>query len=169
MTMPPSKLVPLLVLLVAGTAVGQPIPEPKRVFGTMTERDDGSETADRLDSAITTRLTIPETTFVPCQASVSLAYYQRNTLARVETTIDNQSCRIGSGTLEINASVRKAGSDRVNVTFPESWEQHDGGKVVFTRDYPIGDNVELLRVRSRGVECTCEVPAGTVEDEPASE
>lgn len=149
-------LIAALVLTAAADARGQQIPAPKRVFGTMSERRDDGEATTRLDTELTTRLTLPGQSFTPCQASVSLAYYQRNTRVRVETTIENASCKTGSGTLDIVASIRNAAGERLALVFPERWEQRDETSLVFTRDYPIGENVELLRIRSSKVDCVCQ-------------
>jgi hypothetical protein len=108
-----------------------------------------------IENKITTSFTIPEITLIPCQATVSLGYYQRNTLARVETSIENNSCLAGSGSLEISATIRDENGNTSTLAFPEQWQQNGDTKMEFVRDYPIGENVELLRVRSSKIKCDC--------------
>jgi len=45
------------------------------------------------------------------------------------------------------------------------WQRSDDQDVSFTSDYPIGDDVDLVSVRLRGLSCTCGDPAQT--DAPA--
>lgn len=153
---------PLLALVLLPLLVppvfGQQLPEPKRVFGTLGDRvgNDDDEAEVRFENEITTRISIPEQQFVPCQATVGLSYYQRNTLARVEVDIRHPSCPAASGEVEIVASVRPDGGENRQLVFPEQWAL-ENGMVTLVRDYPIGENVELTRVRSRRVTCTCEL------------
>ena len=53
------------------------------------------------------------------------------------------------------------------------WQRTDDADVTFTADYPIGENVELLSVRLRGLTCTCADPPAedlaVTGDEPATE
>ena len=108
-----------------------------------------------IENEITTSFSIPEIKIIPCQATISLGYYQRNTLARVETSIENKSCIVGAGSLEINATVRDENGNTATLAFPEQWQQNGDTKMEFVRDYPIGENVELLRVRSSKIKCDC--------------
>jgi len=50
-----------------------------------------------MEQEIPTRMQLPEIQFNACQASVTLQYHQRNTLARVESTVENESCTTSTG------------------------------------------------------------------------
>ncbi|HUQ52238.1 MAG TPA: hypothetical protein VM692_08440 [Gammaproteobacteria bacterium] len=56
--------------------------------------------------------------------------------------------------------------------FDETWQRDDAEDIKFNADYAIGENVELVGVRLRSLECTC---AATTEaeapavDAPASD
>jgi hypothetical protein len=39
--------------------------------------------------------------------------------------------------------------------FHETWQRSGPEDVAFTADYPIGENMELVNVRLRGLSCTC--------------
>jgi hypothetical protein len=39
--------------------------------------------------------------------------------------------------------------------FVESWRRDDDQPVKFSADYEIGENVDLVRARSRQLRCTC--------------
>ena len=101
------------------------------------------------------------TTGPQCEASTLTEYQQRNNVARV----------VGHGQhLELPGRERRAASrsSRASGTTParsrpiefnETWQRADAEDHRFNADYPIGDNVELMSVRVRGLTCTCAEPA----------
>jgi hypothetical protein len=40
----------------------------------------------------------------------------------------------------------------------ETWQRDDDKDVSFSADYPIGENVDLVSARVRGLSCTCADP-----------
>jgi hypothetical protein len=95
-----------------------------------------------------------------CQATLALSYVQRNTIANVEGTIENTMCAASSGDYELAVSVSDgSGGDPKVLEFIEKWQRSDDQSIKFSANYPIGENVELLRVRSRKVHCTCTAAA----------
>jgi hypothetical protein len=39
--------------------------------------------------------------------------------------------------------------------FTETWERTDDKPVMFMHHYPIGENVEVIRVQGRSLQCRC--------------
>jgi hypothetical protein len=94
-----------------------------------------------------------------CQATTTAGYEQRNTLARVRSTIAVQNCAAASGELTVTLRIRDANGEIKTVDFRETWQRADDKDVAFSADYPIGENVELVSARVRGLRCTCADPA----------
>ena len=100
-----------------------------------------------------------------CQATASLDYFQRGAEAQVETSVDTDECGPAAGTYVVKITVRGDGDDEPRVLdFEETWERSDDAPVETIRRYPIGDDVDLLRVKTRKLSCTCtEVSAAEEE------
>lgn len=91
-----------------------------------------------------------------CQALASLEYFQRGAEAEVETSIHTDDCDAASGHYVLHVTVR--GDDEMEpriLIFEETWERSDDTPVEKIRRYPIGDDVDLLRIKSRKLSCTC--------------
>jgi hypothetical protein len=93
-----------------------------------------------------------------CAAILTVEYFQRDTIARVHGEIGNETCAASNGNYEIEARVKHENGEAETLVFTESWQRDDDQTIEFTADYPIGDNVELTRLRSRGLHCTCSDP-----------
>ena len=146
----------VLLLLASATAAQQTLDQIQGGIGSRIRKSDDESNTFTIENSISTNLTIPEVQIIPCQASVSLAYYQKNTLARVVTEIENKYCKVGNGSLEIVATIRDENAVTSALTFPETWQQQEGElKLEFIREYPIGENMDLVRVRSTRVKCEC--------------
>ena len=90
-----------------------------------------------------------------CEMRIDSEYTQRDTIARVTGAIDNETCSASSGNYEIEVRVRDPNGDVQLLVFSESWQRDDDQPVTISADYPIGEDVELIRLRSRGLRCTC--------------
>jgi hypothetical protein len=90
-----------------------------------------------------------------CDATIAIEYEQRNTVARVEATIENPSCAACSGDYTIAVRVRDESGELRTLEFPGKWERADDKPVKLTADYPVGTNVDVVNVRTRGLHCVC--------------
>ena len=91
-----------------------------------------------------------------CESTAVLEYYQRGTEAAVETTIEISDCEASSGEFTIETTVRTDGqTNSEKLSFPETWSRDNNELVVITKRYPIGDDVDLLRVKVRKLRCEC--------------
>jgi hypothetical protein len=97
-----------------------------------------------------------------CQAPIALQFTQRNTIARVRGTIENDDCGASSGTYTIAVRYKDEAGEVHNVEQAEEhWQRDDDQPFSFEHEYLIGENVDLIRVRVRKIECVCaEMPAG---------
>jgi hypothetical protein len=90
-----------------------------------------------------------------CQASIASGYTQRDTVARVESTIKIEGCSAASGAFTVGIRVRNEQGTIDTLEFAETWERTDERDLALTGDYPIGTNVELVSTRVRSVRCSC--------------
>lgn len=101
-----------------------------------------------------------------CEATITLQYSQRNTIARVDRTIETATCAAAAGDYTLAINVRDANGELKTLEFHETWQRSDGRPVESTSDYPIGENVDLASVRSRRLRCAC--AAAPVPASPAA-
>lgn len=91
-----------------------------------------------------------------CKANLQLEYWQKGDVAEVETTLTNPECGASSG--EYTLQVRYRGDDGEMTTdeYPETWVREDSEPILTTKQYRIGNDVDLVRVRSRNLSCECQ-------------
>jgi hypothetical protein len=90
-----------------------------------------------------------------CEAGATMEYSQRNTSARVASTISVATCPAATGTFTIVLRIKDESGEIKPVAFNETWQRADAQNVSFAADYPIGENVELVSARVRTLRCTC--------------
>ena len=118
------------------------------------------QTVLRTEQEIKISIETPAVASNDCEATSAARYEQRNTMARVEGTITVGSCAApASGEFTLTIRVRDDAGEVKVLEIPETWQRSDDKDVSFSKDYPIGENVELLSARLRGLTCTCAGPA----------
>ena len=107
-------------------------------------------------------LELPTMKIVQCAATIEVAYTQRDSTVGVEGTIAHNACGASSGDYKVVVSVRNENLELHTLEFFESWQRPDDQPMKFSGAYPIGENVDVVRVRTVQLRCTCaDVP--TVE------
>ncbi len=97
-----------------------------------------------------------ESTSNTCQAIASLDYLQRGAEAEVVTNIHTDDCAAAGGNYTLTISVRgDFDKEPRTLSFEEAWERSDNAPVETLRLYPIGDDVDLLRIKARKLSCQC--------------
>jgi hypothetical protein len=102
---------------------------------------------------------VPLPTTRQCEAGAATEYFQRNTNARVTSTISVATCAAANGAFKVALRIRDDAGEVKTLEFDESWQRTEQKDVVVAKDYPIGENVELVNARVRGLSCTCASPA----------
>jgi hypothetical protein len=97
----------------------------------------------------------PLPTTLQCGATTTTEYQQLNTIARVTGTLEIRDCAAASGEFTVAVRTKDDSCVEKPLEFLETWQRSDDQDVSFTNDYPIGDDVELVGVRLRGLTCTC--------------
>lgn len=90
-----------------------------------------------------------------CQASASIEYAQNDDVASVTGEIRNEDCAASSGEFTINVRFKDTDGELVDLNFEETWQREDDQSIAFKREYTIGQNVDLMRVRTRKLKCVC--------------
>lgn len=114
-----------------------------------------SPTTTAIERELTLSLELAAPTVRQCETGIHSEYFQRDTIVRVEQVISNETCGASSGNFEIEALVEDQVGQTETLVFSQSWQREGDEPVEITTDYPIGENVELIRLRSRGLSCTC--------------
>ena len=96
---------------------------------------------------------IPAT--IVCKAQLEIEYYQKGSSAHVESTLTNEECGASSGSYVIQVRYRGADRQTQSKEFSELWERSDTAPVLAEKDYFIADDIDIVRVRSRKLNCTC--------------
>ena len=94
-----------------------------------------------------------------CKAQLGLTYTQRNTVADVEMTLDNKDCAASSGEYTVQVRIRDENNELHSLEYPETWRRDDDKTIELRKDYFIGDNVDLVSVRPRKLQCICDAVA----------
>ena len=132
----------------------------------VTASCDPKQVVIRIEKEMELSLDLPPAKDAQCVATIEIAYTQRDTEVAVEGTIANNVCAASSGDYKLAVSVRNATGGLQMLEFFEAWQRQDDQPVKFSAAYPIGENVDLVRVRPAQVRCTC---ADVPEDAPESE
>lgn len=101
-----------------------------------------------------------------CEASLAIEYQQNANLVAVRMSLTNQECAASHGDFSVAVSYRDEEGERITDLHDENWSRDDDQPVLISRDYEIGDNVDLINVRSRGLSCECSVDESTVDAKP---
>lgn len=109
----------------------------------------------RTEQEFTLSLELATEMILQCETRVDLEYDQRDTIVRVDGVIENETCAASSGRYEIEAQVKDENGEAETLVFSELWQRDDDQPVAVAGDYPIGENVELIRLRLRRLRCTC--------------
>jgi hypothetical protein len=114
----------------------------------------------RVEQTLKLSIELPAIPSAECAASTTTEYQQWNTAARVSGAISISDCAAASGAFKLAVRVKDDNGEKV-LEFDEAWQRSDNRDVSFGADYPIGDDVELVSVRVRGLTCTCADPPAT--------
>ena len=55
----------------------------------------------------------------------------------------------------LSVRTRDESGEQSTREFPQTWTRDDAQPVLFSTDIPIGENVDLVRVRALNLRCTC--------------
>lgn len=128
--------------------------------------DQRTRIEDHVESTYTVRLEAPQQKQY-CQANAAIEYLQHDTIASVSGTISNNDCAASSGTYTVTARIRGANGEIRDLEFEGEWARDDDRPVRFAAEYPIGANVDLLRVRPSGLRCICTEEPAVPDGDPA--
>ena len=120
------------------------------------EEEDGDKDDSRTATISKTFQIKLESKSAMCVATAELDYSQRGVEAQVETVVDAKDCDTASGNYVVKVTIRSDADGQARVLdFKESWNRTEGLPFESMRRYPIGDEVELKKVRIRKLSCTC--------------
>jgi hypothetical protein len=124
------------------------------------ESCDPAEVVVRIEKEIAVSIELPPAKLEQCAPTIELAYTQRDTVVSVEGALENKDCAASGGDYTLAVTIRNESNELTTVEFPERWQRQDDQPVKFTGTYPIGGNVDVVRVRPVRVRCMCADPPG---------
>ncbi len=138
------------------------------LIGSTASAQQRGETTVRIEQELKIELETPQITSAQCEATANSQYQQRNTMARLISELAIADCKAASGTFTVAVRVRDdSGETKPPVEYTETYQRSDDQPITFTKDYPIGENVELVSVRVRNLRCTCaDAPAAAAAPAP---
>lgn len=126
------------------------------LIGSTASAQQPGETTVRIEQELKLNLETPQIPSAQCEATANSQYQQRNTMARLISELAITDCKAASGTFTVAVRVRDdSGETKPPVEYTETYQRSDDQPIKFTKDYPIGENVELVSVRVRNLRCTC--------------
>lgn len=90
-----------------------------------------------------------------CAATLGLEYYQKGTDAHVKSTLMNEQCAASSGSYVLRIRYRPDEGEMGEVEYEETWSRDDDADVVVEKDYYVGEDLDIRRVSSAKLRCTC--------------
>lgn len=121
----------------------------------MRESCDPRTVVVRTEKEMKFSVELPQLVQKTCGASIEVNFSQWDTLVKVEGTIQNADCAASSGQYKLAVGVRDEHAETKTLEFVESWQRSDSLQVEFNRSYPVGQDVEVVRVRPVMLSCTC--------------
>jgi hypothetical protein len=109
---------------------------------------------NRIETEYTVELTA-EPAREYCHANAGFEYWQSNTVAHVEGEITNEDCAASGGDYVVSVVYRDERGERQRRDHIEQWSRLDAQPFAFAHDYEIGENVDLIRVSAKKVDCIC--------------
>jgi hypothetical protein len=100
-----------------------------------------------------------------CEASIYNEFKQKDTVAVVDSTLSNSDCAASSGSYTVLVRFKDENNEMQSIEYPETWQRDDDRAIESHREYFIGDNVDLVTIRSRKLRCVCD-SAGAEGDTP---
>lgn len=98
-----------------------------------------------------------------CKAQLNLTYIQQNTVAQVDSKLTNTDCAASGGDYAIHVRFRDENNELQSLEYPEIWRREDDRSIEQRKEYFIGENVDLVSVRSRKLQCICDAAGEETE------
>lgn len=103
----------------------------------------------------TVKLTMKPPESRRCQAQLQISYLQKNDVASVESTLNNSDCAASSGSYIVAVRIRDENDEMSNIEYEETWQRVNIQPIVMKKEYFAGENVDIIRVNTRKLRCTC--------------
>jgi len=104
-----------------------------------------------------------------CKANLSLEYFQKGTDAHVKATLQNEQCGASSGNYTVRVQYRDATGASKLLEFDENWQRDDNSDVTSEKEYFVGDDVDIRRIKTRNLSCRCNGPEKIEEQTDTSD
>ena len=90
-----------------------------------------------------------------CQVRVTMDYLQKDTVAKVDSLVENKDCAASSGSFTVSVRIRDENGEMQKVEYDETWQREDDQPITISKEYFAGENVDIIRVQARKLQCLC--------------
>jgi len=97
-----------------------------------------------------------------CAATLDLEYYQKGPHGHVKSTLKNEQCASSSGSYVLRIRYLPDEGEMDVVEIEETWSRDDDADIVTEKDYYVGEDLEIRRIKSASLKCECTEPQSGV-------
>jgi len=98
-----------------------------------------------------------------CRSGLSFEYFQIGDDVNVAGQLTNDGCAAASGEYTVSVRYRTEDGEIENKDFVELWTREDNTPIEFDKNYPMGPDTYLIRVRTKRSKCVCTAPEAQTE------
>jgi hypothetical protein len=120
-----------------------------------SKTDSTAKIEGKMEIGYTVKLTMNPPESRRCQAQLQISYLQKNDMASVESTLNNDDCAASSGSYIVSVRIRDENSETRNIEYEETWQRDDIQPIAMKKEYFAGDNVDVIRVNTKKLRCIC--------------
>jgi len=90
-----------------------------------------------------------------CRVKLSFEYFQNGDDVNVAGLLTDDGCAAAKGEYTISVRFRTDDGETENKDFVERWSREGNTPIEFDKNYPMGPNTDLVRVRTKRSKCVC--------------
>jgi hypothetical protein len=117
--------------------------------------DQTTKTEAHLGKTYTMKFKLTTTESRRCQVRATMDFFQKNTMAKVDSLLENEDCGASSGSYTVSIRYRDGSGELQRVEYEETWQREDDQPITITKEYFAGDNVDITRVQPKNLRCLC--------------
>ena len=124
-------------------------------FINSSGQQESTEIEGHAEKKYTIKFDAPSSARKYCRSSIAIDYLQKNTAAIVNMTLENLDCTASSGSYTVAVRVKDENNESQTIEFDETWLREDDRSLANRREYPIGNDIDLISVRIKRQKCVC--------------
>jgi len=149
-------LVMLFTVSVSGDGLAQGHPDSSA--GAPLNNDSSMEIDQDIDEHVRVLPVTSKFHDSRCEAKLLIEYYQKGTDAHVNSELTNDVCGASFGDYTIRVRYKDAHGEIKQLEFEETWAREDDAEWTSEKEYFVGDDIDIIRVKAKDLSCKCKEP-----------